>query len=416
MCGLFGMVGYLEHKHKAVLKDLMYLNTLRGKDSTGITAVKRDRMVVTRKMTVPGYEFMDMPLFERALTHGDQVWMGHGRWRTVGEINKSNAQPFEVMDDEGNVMLAGTHNGTLNNKWAIENRLKDKFETDSEGLFNLLADAPDFKEAIGLLRGAWSLVWWDPTTDSLHFCRNEERPLCYAWSKDHKQLLWASEAWMIINAARRNGLDLDKNDKGLSCYATIPDHLYTIEIPQGNDKERDRAIPDVKREGGYTGAPVGGFQGAYDGYNRFRSWWDRDELDEEGEKKPKKETESGSSNRTETRETVTLGYPNQGKIRGYNGETITLAEFDAIRDKGCMWCKSKFNKDEPFAFLSDEALVCLKCVNGSHPKGDCVRSGEDPLDDDLPFDPAFEEAQKDSPEYKRVLAAAATRAGSTTPR
>jgi len=65
------MAGFLEYKHKQVMKDLFFLNTLRGKDSTGLTAVNRDRTVLTRKLTVPGYEFIEYPMVEKAMNHAD---------------------------------------------------------------------------------------------------------------------------------------------------------------------------------------------------------------------------------------------------------------------------------------------------------------------------------------------------------
>lgn len=401
MCGLVGMVGYLEHKHKAVMKDLLFLNTLRGRDSTGLTSIKRDRTVLTRKMTVPGYEFIEHPVVDKAMCTGDQAWIGHGRFKTTGEINRFNAHPFEVLDDNDDVMLVGTHNGTLTNKYEIERKLDGlKFDTDSEALFNYLTVAPNYKEAIGNLEGAWSLVWWDPTENAVHFCRNKERPMTFAFTKDRKALVYASEAWMIINACRRNGVELEQNDKGLSCYATNVDTLYTLDIPQ----ERNVELEDLRKEGGYTGKPPQNFHNGQHWKNKF--WWNDSKEKEEAKKEGKKETAANSEKKV-----VTLGAPSTGIIRGYGGETISLAQLDKLKEKGCGWCKEEISEGLVFAFLDEENLVCARCMRDTHPRENPKDYDED-LDDDLPFymtDKGKDSRdQKDSKEYKSLIEASVT--------
>lgn len=396
MCGLVGMVGSLEHKHKQVMKEMLFLNTLRGKDSTGLTAIKRDRTVVTKKMTVPGYEFIEHPAVEKTMLHGDQLWLGHGRYRTAGEVNKANAHPFEVCDENDDVLLVGTHNGTLHNKWELERLIGgDKFDTDSEALFNWFIEADNYKKAVAELKGAWSLVWWDPTTDSLHFCRNEERPLIYAYTKDRKVLLWASESWMLLNVARRNGLELDQNKKGLSCYLTLTDHLYTLNIPQ----ERGVVLPDLIKEGGYVGKPTTTFQTPHYKNHTCFGWWE--------EEKAKRAKEAKEREANQTKETgkkvVSLG-----GVRGFNGELISLDKLAKISDSGCAWCGGEIKRSEITAFLDEERLVCVRCMRDTHPKtfdtdvDDDEEDWIDPLNDDFPFDVS----QKDSPEYKTLIEAA----------
>jgi predicted glutamine amidotransferase len=406
------MVGFLEHKHKQAMRDLLFLNTLRGKDSTGISAISREKGVLTRKMTIPGYEFIEYPAVDKAMKHGDQLWMGHGRFKTYGDVTRANAHPFEVLDDEGYVMMVGTHNGTLNNKWDLERKLKgERFDTDSEALFNWLVEAKDFKTGINELRGAWSLVFWDPTTDSLHFCRNKERPLVFAYTKDHKVLIYASEPWMILAACGRNNVELDKNDSGLSCYSTLPDHLYTIKIPQ----DRDKALPDFEKEGGYVGAAEATFR-------KFKNWWDDDpNLDEEGKKKAKAAHEKRKANEQEDKKVVYLGQPPKvgDKVRGFNNTLISREEYDQLRAKGCSWCKDALEPGTVVAHINEDSLVCVRCMRDTHPKtdGDCVRRWEDDeLDDPIPFDLTIfgkDVPQGASDEHKRLMQAAAGSAKET---
>lgn len=395
MCGLVGMIGFLEHKHKSAMRELFFLNSLRGKDSTGLSVIDRDRQVLTRKLTVPGYEFIEYPVVDRIMSHADQVWMGHGRFRTTGAVSRANAHPFEVLDNNSDVMLVGTHNGTLQNKWEVEKALKeDRYDTDSEALFNWLVEAPNYKEAIAALRGAWSLVWWDATNDSVHFLRNKERPLTFAWTKDRKVLVYASEAWMIINSCRRNGVELEVNDKGMACYSTLEDHLYTLEIPQ----ERNKPLPDLIREGGYVGAPATTFQQKF----KPNSWWGERDEQEEGKKKTAASQKGDKTNSATDKKKTTYKV---GGIRGYDGVYISTAEFDAIWRKGCAWCKKEMQQGHAYAFLDEDSLVCTRCMRDTHPKdGGSLRPGcsdADTLDDDVPsFD------QKNTDEYRDLIAQA----------
>jgi predicted glutamine amidotransferase len=406
MCGLVGMAGTLTYRHKLVMKDLLFLDSLRGKDSTGISALKRDRSLLTRKFTVPGYEFIEYPVVERAMSDGDQLWIGHNRFKTTGEISKQNAHPFEVYDTEGDVILVGAHNGTLLNKYELDKRLAERFDTDSEALFNHLVVAKDFKEAISIVKGAWSLVFWDATTDKINFLRNKERPLCFAYSKDRESIIWASEAWMLINACRRNGLELEQNAKGLSCYVTNVDTLYSLEIPQ----EKGKKLPDLSREGGYSGAPEHTFH--QQGYHH--GWWDQygdddPNVDEEKQKAAAKGSEKAKADgETTEKKIITLG-DYRTTYSGFKGERLTEEQYLAIKEKGCAWngCEIKGG----FAFIDEKNIVCTDCMGDRHPKdGDRVRQlycpfEDDPLDDDPAFD--IGPYQEDSPEYKSLIEAAA---------
>jgi predicted glutamine amidotransferase len=408
MCGLVGMAGYLEpFKHKNVMKDMLFLNALRGRDSTGLSCVSRDKFVTTRKMTVPSYEFIEYPVVDKAMKFGDQVWMGHSRYKTTGEVNRQNAHPFEVLDDEGLILLVGAHNGTLNNKWAVEQMAGGgKFDTDSEALFNALVEQDDFKAAINGFEGAWSLTFYDPTANSLHFCRNKERPLCFAWSKDRKVLLWASEPWFIINAARRNNMELAANERGIHCFSTAEDKMYTLKIPQ----ERDKELPEMEVEGGYSGKQRVPFQA---GWNRIWGnesddyWQEKQKAIAEGKK------EGTADRKADGTKIITIGEPpeEKGKIRGFEGEHLSIEGFRKIQERGCVWCKDPFDKNGGFAFLENEALVCGNCIHGRHPQGDCLRPDEDyvdpneDFDDDLPFE--LGPAAVNSEEYKQLMQQAA---------
>lgn len=363
------MAGTLLMKHKDAMKDLLYLDTLRGRDSTGLAVVDRNRQSIIRKSTIPGHEFIEIPgNFERITSSGDQLWIGHNRFKTVGSLNRANAHPFEVCNDDGQVELIGAHNGTLDNKWELEKELADKYETDSEALMNLLVEANDVKEAIGMCRGAWSLTWWNAPNNTLHFLRNDQRPLCYAYTKDRKALIWASEAWMLIAAARRHGIDLDENDKGVACWSTLPNSLYTLEIPQ----KRDEVLPNLKRKGGYDGCKPIPFQAAHKKWDWFgfqdddSKRYERMEQSQAEEEAAAKAKESSLVSKTD--DNVIHLHLGPDKLRGFEGKPIDKDYVEILKSRGCSWCNKEIKPPVNFGFLSENELVCGRCVYDKHEK------------------------------------------------
>lgn len=363
MCGLVGMAGDLGIKERDVMKDLLFLNSLRGKDSTGVATVSRRREVDLRKMTIPGYEFIDQGFINQLLTSTDQLWLGHGRFKTVGTVSKANAHPFWVYDKKKPdvIVLAGAHNGTLSNKWEIENLLdKESFGTDSEALLNLISKM-GVKDAIAEARGAWAITYWDPYTDSINFIRNKERPLYYAMSENQKTLFWASEAWMIYNACARNDVKLLLDDKGISIRSFAEDHHYCWAIPQ-----KYEVFEAPVRQGGVVGKPDPVFQGRSQyAANDYRDtfWKKLDEeaakREEEGKKQGEKTEEKGE------KEVITIGNPPQERVvQGHNGKPLKESELKKLIAAGCVFCGDAFTNG--YGWADPSSPVCKNCVNGSH--------------------------------------------------
>lgn len=182
---------------------------MRGIDSTGMAAIPfPDSKVgpVILKSTVNSIEFLDRNSVRRAIATGQAALMGHTRWRTVGEINRENAQPFEY--DQ----IIGTHNGTLS--WGAKNLLEGKeftFPTDSAALYYHI-DKFGLESALEKMddRDAMALVWWERDNHQLHLYRNNERTLWYAVNKKHDTFYWASESGMLYLALNRNKVDFKK--------------------------------------------------------------------------------------------------------------------------------------------------------------------------------------------------------------
>src|SRR5687768_3261580 len=90
----------------------MFMNTLRGDDSSGIIAVNSDGDVDVIKDTLPGYYFTETKEFKehadtQAFREG-RVLVGHNRKATIGKVNLDNAHPFVVNNE-----FVLVHNGSL---------------------------------------------------------------------------------------------------------------------------------------------------------------------------------------------------------------------------------------------------------------------------------------------------------------
>lgn len=207
MCGLVGIInknnaGFTLHQENAFF-DMLFADTLRGQDSTGVVGVTRHgdmhiaKEALEATFVIP--QIKDMPFFRESMstlkTEG-KIWIGHNRKSTVGKTNDANAHPF-VIDKK----FAFVHNGTLFNHEALA-----KTDVDSKALAIVLYEAmgkEDWKdsleELLGRVWGAYACVWYDQRTHKLHMIRNKERPLSIIETPN--AYYWASEpqmAWWIL--------------------------------------------------------------------------------------------------------------------------------------------------------------------------------------------------------------------------
>ena len=218
ICGIIGIAGEASKANDTVLSTLLILDSLRGIDSTGIAHISRAGETSVAKALGNPFELLGSRQFNKVTTPAARAIIGHNRFATQGAVSKDNAHPFEFEH------LVGVHNGTLTNKWELDDA-KD-FAVDSENLYHHM-NKKGLYDLLGVMRGAWSLVWWDKQEEELCFLRNKERPMWTAWSEDYKSLYWASEAWMLNIALSRAGV---KHHEAVSNEA---DKLYAYPI----DKE-----------------------------------------------------------------------------------------------------------------------------------------------------------------------------------
>lgn len=177
----------------------IYVDTLRGFDSTGIVAVNTNTLdrCTHYKRALPGYDFIETRRYRKILDGASSLAcaIGHNRAATRGSITDESAHPYR----HGDINLA--HNGTLE----FNTGMRGKFETDSEEIAHTMSE-DGAKDTLPRIRGAFALVWYDTKKQTLNFARNEEREFHYAIGDDNKSIYWASEAMMLELLLHRAGI------------------------------------------------------------------------------------------------------------------------------------------------------------------------------------------------------------------
>lgn len=208
MCGLVGTASTLALTlaQKNIMKQLLYVDALRGAHSTGVYSVQTNNLDdVLVKRDVDGPMFVTSKLWDKATSLANaNVMIGHNRYATKGKINSDNAHPFRCDD------VVMVHNGTLQTFHGLKD--STKFDTDSETIAHNLASVgvDEAETVISELHGAFALVWFDRRDRSLNFIRNGERDLYIGHDEKKmaksKVLWWASEKEMLHLCVNRNSV------------------------------------------------------------------------------------------------------------------------------------------------------------------------------------------------------------------
>lgn len=205
MCGIVGMVNLAPMAVGELVLDkwmaqMLFLDQLRGIDSTGVCLVKGTDVHMLKK-AMPAADFLQLRETGALLDKAGQSHyaIGHNRAKTRGGATLDNAHPFQ----HGTITLV--HNGTLKSHF----NLLGNFTVDSEAICNNIA-VEGAQRTLEKLNGAYTLVWHDSADNSINFARNEERPLHGALINKGTALLYASESWMLCGAAKRNAIKIEK--------------------------------------------------------------------------------------------------------------------------------------------------------------------------------------------------------------
>lgn len=268
MCGLIGIAGNITFKEEKVFKTLLALDVIRGKHSTGFaslhgTLAKPEYSVVKDKYNA--IDFMDSQPFTTLMAKKHWVLMGHNRHATQGAIVKENAHPFEFDN------VIGAHNGSLLSGW--KSAFHDSFNrvVDSEALYSEM-NHTDAATTWPKVNGAAALTWMDKRDNTLHFLRNDQRPLFFTTLNKGETLIWASEPWMIHVATGREGLEIDKNPREvvINQHYTFPIELKAGQkITYTTEKVEAYVAPKWEPK---SYPSYGNYSSRYDDYDDGSEW------------------------------------------------------------------------------------------------------------------------------------------------
>ncbi len=197
-----------------MLQDLAYVIGLRGTDAAGIFQGKTNDNWSSNKpakyFISKGTEDINYQLWFHLNSSQkeandnylndimDNFFAVHTRAATRGALTAKNAHPFDTYN------FLGMHNGTL-----VDKKYYNIVKTDSE-LFIKDISKRGITPVLSELdpNSAYALVLFDKKSKELVFACNGMRPLYVAFNVDRGVMYWASEAWMLLGCAARNGIKL----------------------------------------------------------------------------------------------------------------------------------------------------------------------------------------------------------------
>lgn len=238
MCGIVGIAtaetNGFSYKELEAFEAMLFLDTFRGWDSTGVFGVTHEKDVHIAKGAVHGPDFLKSNEWKdqrSVMSMRGKFLVGHNRAATRGSVNDKNAHPFWV-DDKIVLVQNGTMRGGHKHHKDVE--------VDTEAIAHVIAETPDVEEALNKIDASYALIWYNTENHKLHLIRNSERPLYLAMT-EKGALWWASEAATILYAAHR--LDVKFKEKP---YPLHPDTLVTLELLNNKDYKIDEQGITIK--------------------------------------------------------------------------------------------------------------------------------------------------------------------------
>lgn len=250
MCGLVALVSKkrngFSREQEVIFSELLYLDYLRGNDSTGVFLVQNNGDVMVAKEASRAVDFLETSEYKQVL---NRAWsrgaalIGHNRKATRGNVNDANAHPF-VVDD--NIVLV--HNGTM---FSDHKKLAD-VEVDSHAIAHTIHEKKgDVSAALSSFDAAFALIWFDFENGVLNMVRNTQRPL--HWIETENEWVYASEAAMLNFVAERNKLKITDGPKELKEHV-----LQKFTLNRGSGWTPAWETLDIKRKVLYNSGPING--------------------------------------------------------------------------------------------------------------------------------------------------------------
>lgn len=177
MCGLVALLGTpTDSNELQAFKDLMTVSCLRGKDGSGMFAVKDKGRVRSVRSAFNAAWLVESKEAQDVLKDRNHIIVGHARYPTKGENTIEMAHPHTT--ESGNII--GVHNGTMHSV-----NSKYTFKSDSLELYESI-DKIGVQETVNNSWGAYALMWVDKKAGTFNVLRNSERTLYSAslpWDK-----------------------------------------------------------------------------------------------------------------------------------------------------------------------------------------------------------------------------------------
>ena len=228
MCGIVGMAlkanNGLTKNTEDFFYEALFVDTLRGEDSTGIIYIENDASFGIMKEANSATwcaDAMKNSTELRGMWSRGKALIGHNRKKTVGDVSDETAHPF-VVDGK----FAMVHNGTLYNHKLLANTV-----VDSEALTIHLSKVLNkdytkekLEEALGKVNGAYAIAAFNQDTNKVYLTRNKERPLHII--ETNTGWFWASEGLMLYWILHRNNIYWGDN----KVTAVKENSLVTIDL------------------------------------------------------------------------------------------------------------------------------------------------------------------------------------------
>lgn len=203
MCGLVACIAKTKNGFNQfdldAFGEMLFGDTLRGKDSTGVFGINNLGNVGIVKDAGTAEKFLGTDEYknlERELFREGWAIVGHNRKATRGEVNDVNAHPFWVEDK-----LTLVHNGSY---VGSHKQLAD-VEVDSHAIaIHLSENLNDIEKALQKVNAAYALIFYDIENKQLHFIRNKERPLFKV--ETNSAIFFASEPGLLYWILHRNNI------------------------------------------------------------------------------------------------------------------------------------------------------------------------------------------------------------------